>query len=67
MAACYPSGSGVAEGTCRHVVNDRMKQTVAGAQAILNLRSIHLNGDWEAFVKHRIEAEQITAYGQRAA
>jgi hypothetical protein len=72
LAEGYPIGSGVAEGACRHVVKDRMEQTgmrwtVEGAQAMLHLRSIYLNGDWEPFLEHRIEAEQTTLYGQRAA
>ena len=72
LAAGYPIGSGVAEGACRHVVKDRMEQTgmrwtVQGAQAMLHLRSIYLNGDWDSFLQHRIEAEQTTLYGKRAA
>lgn len=50
----YPIGSGVVEGACRHLVKDRMELTgmrwrVAGAQAILKLRAVSLNGDWEQF------------------
>ncbi len=52
LAAGYPIGSGVIEGACRHVVKDRMelsgmRWTVDGAQAMLYLRSIYLNGDWK--------------------
>jgi hypothetical protein len=69
LAAGFPIGSGVAEGACRHVVKDRMEQTgmrwtVEGAQSLLHLRAIYLNGDWAAFVQHRIEAEQHSLYGQ---
>jgi hypothetical protein len=44
LAACYPIGSGVAEGACRHLVKDRMEQTgmrwtVEGAQAMLHRSS----------------------------
>ncbi len=50
----YPIGSGVVEGACRHLVKDRMELTgmrwrVPGAQAILKLRAVSLNGDWEQF------------------
>jgi hypothetical protein len=50
IAAGYPIGSGVAEGACRHLVKDRMERTgmrwtVVGAQAMLNLRAVYLNGD----------------------
>jgi hypothetical protein len=69
LAAGYPIGSGVAEGACRHVVKDRlertgMRWTVDGAQAMLHLRTIYLNGDWQKFLQHRIEAEQTALYSQ---
>jgi hypothetical protein len=72
LAAGYPIGSGVAEGACRHLVKDRlegtgMRWTVNGAQAMLSLRAIYLNGDWDAFVTHHMETEQTTLYGQLAA
>jgi hypothetical protein len=72
LAAGYPIGSGVAEGACRHVVKDRMERsgmrwTVEGAQAMLHLRTIYLNGDWDDFIDYRIEAEQTALYGKRAA
>ena len=71
LAAGYPIGSGVIEGACRHVVKDRMEQsgmrwTLDGAQSMLHLRSIYLNGDWQAFDEHRIQTEQATLYGQAA-
>jgi hypothetical protein len=72
LAAGYPIGSGVAEGACRHVVKDRMERsgmrwTVEGAQAMLQLRTVYLNGDWDAFIEHRIRNEQAELYGQMAA
>jgi len=72
LAAGYPIGSGVAEGACRHVVKDRLEQTgmrwtVGGAQAMLHLRVIYLNGHWNEFVNDRIEAEQTTLYKKTAA
>jgi hypothetical protein len=50
----YPIAGGVIEGACRHYVKDRMERTgmswkQAGAQAMLELRSVALNGDWEEF------------------
>ena len=67
LAAGYPIGSGVVEGACRHLVKDRMEQTgmrwrVAGAQAILTLRAIYVNDDWEAFHADRIQTEQRRLY-----
>ena len=68
LAAGYPIGSGVAEGACRHLVKDRMELTGMrwerpGAQAMLHLRAVYLNGDWNNFVKFRIQTEQSRLYG----
>ena len=72
LAAGYPIGSGVAEGACRHLVKDRMegtgmRWTVAGAQAMLSLRAIHLNNQWNEYVNFRIQSEQNRLYWQTAA
>jgi hypothetical protein len=72
LAAGYPIGSGVAEGACRHLVKDRlegtgMRWTVPGAQAMLHLRAIYLNGQWDQFVKYHIETEQDALYRRSAA
>ena len=66
----YPIGSGVVEGACRHLVKDRMEGTgmrwsVPGAQAMLHLRAIHLNGNWEAFQKYRIKTDTRKLYPYR--
>jgi hypothetical protein len=67
LAAGYPIGSGVVEGACRHLVKDRMEQSgmrwrIVGAQAVLSLRAIYLNDDWEAFHAARVQAEQRKLY-----
>lgn len=67
LAAGYPIASGVIEGACRHFVKDRMERagmhwTVEGAQAMLSLRSVALNGDWEAFTQDRIQHETQRLY-----
>jgi hypothetical protein len=67
LAAGYPIGSGVAEGACRHLVKDRMEQsgmrwTVEGAQSLLHLRALYLNGNWQSFVAYRIKKEQQRIY-----
>ncbi len=72
LAAGYPIGSGVAEGACRHLVKDRMEQTgmrwtPAGAQAMLHVRALYLNDQWEEFLEYRIEREQTRLYGRVAA
>jgi len=67
LAAGYPIGSGVVEGACRHLVKDRMEQTgmrwrIVGAQAVLSLRAIYVNDDWDTFHAQRIQAEQRKLY-----
>jgi hypothetical protein len=72
LAAGYPIGSGVAEGACRHLVKDRLEQTgmrwtVAGAQAMLHVRALYLNDQWEDFLEFRVEQEQNRLYHRDAA
>jgi hypothetical protein len=72
LAAGYPIGSGVAEGACRHLVKDRLEQTgmrwtVEGAQAMLHVRALYLNGQWGEFLEYRIEQEQTRLYRSVAA
>jgi hypothetical protein len=62
-----PVATGVIEGACRHVIKDRMERAgmrwkVPGAQAMLNLRTIHANGDWTAFQDFRIALENQCLY-----
>ena len=69
LAAGYPIASGVIEGACRYVVKDRMERagmrwTVEGAQAMLSLRTTHINGQWKAFQKYRIQQERQRLYPQ---
>jgi hypothetical protein len=54
LKAGYPIASGVIEGACRHVIKDRMEQggmrwTLAGAEAMLNVRSVCASSEWENF------------------
>jgi hypothetical protein len=54
LAAGWPISTGVIEGACRHLVKDRMDITGArwstpGAEAILKLRAIRANGDWDEY------------------
>jgi hypothetical protein len=66
----YPIASGVIEGACRHYVKDRMERTgmswiKPGAQAMLELRSTALNGDWDQFMGFRRERETERLYPHR--
>jgi hypothetical protein len=63
----YPIASGVIEGACRHLVKDRLERagmhwTVEGAQAMLDLRSTYLNGDWQEYQAFRIASENKRLY-----
>jgi len=67
LAAGYPIASGVIEGACRHVVKDRMERagmhwTLPAAQALLNLRCVALNDEWEPFMNHYIHQETARLY-----
>jgi hypothetical protein len=70
LRAGYPIASGVIEGACRHLVKDRMERagmhwTVEGAQAMLDLRSVWIGGQWEAFQEQRIERKTDRLYPHR--
>jgi hypothetical protein len=63
----YPIASGVIEGACRSYVKDRMERsgmrwTRVGAQAMLDVRSEYLNGNWQAFQDFRIRHETERIY-----
>ena len=70
LAAGYPIASGVIEGACRHLIKDRMERagmhwTPSGAQAMLDVRSVHIDGDWEKYQAYRIERETRKLYPHR--
>jgi hypothetical protein len=67
LRAGYPIATGVIEGACRHVIKDRMERAgmrwkVPGAEAMLELRAIEANGDWDAFQSYRIDSENKRLY-----
>jgi len=67
LAAGYPIASGVIEGSCRHVVEDRLDQTgmrweEPGAVAMLQTRCISLSDDWKEYQVWRINQEQQRLY-----
>jgi hypothetical protein len=54
LAAGMPIGTGVIEGACRHLINDRMDITGArwgldGAEAVLQARALRISGDMDAY------------------
>jgi hypothetical protein len=72
LAAGYPIASGVIEGACRHLVKDRMERagmhwTIPGAQAMLEVRSVYVSGQWEEYQAYRIAQETQRLYPDREA
>jgi hypothetical protein len=70
LACGYPIASGVIEGACRNVVKDRLERTgmnwtIAGAQAMLELRCIHLTEQWDRFIEFRVARETQRLYPYR--
>jgi hypothetical protein len=66
----YPIASEVIEGACRHLIKDRMERagmhwSEAGAQAMLDVRSTYVNGDWEEYQAYRIRRETRRLYPHR--
>jgi hypothetical protein len=62
LAQGWPIATGVIEGACRHLVQDRMGITGArwgldGAQAMLWLRAINASGDTAAYWNYHIQQE----------
>jgi hypothetical protein len=59
----WPITTGIVEGACRHLVKDRMDITgarwgLAGAEAILKLRAVIANGDFEEYWRYHLAQER---------
>lgn len=70
LAAGWPIATGVIEGACRHLVKDRMDITGArwsaqGAEAVLKLRAVHTNTDFEAYWHYHLERERKRVHEAR--
>jgi len=71
LACGWPIGTGVVEGACGHLVKDRMEHggmrwTAHGAQAVLDLRAIRLNAQWEAYWCFHRQQQHLRLYGASA-
>ena len=58
------------EDACRHLVKDRMDLTGArwgldGAEAILKLRALHSNGDFDAYWHYHLDQEHHRVHHAR--
>jgi hypothetical protein len=59
----WPIATGIIEGACRHIVKDRMDITgarwgLAGAEAVLKLRAIKANGDFNQYWHYHLNQER---------
>lgn len=62
LKAGLPVATGVIEGACRHLIKDRMDVTgarwsLAGAEAVLKLRSLKSSGDFDAYWRFHEQQE----------
>lgn len=72
LTAGWPIATGVIEGACRHLVKDRMDITGArwgldGAEAILKLRAIVSNSDFNAYWRFHLDQEHRRVHQSRYA
>ena len=63
LAAGWPIAAGAIEGACRHLIGDRLDITRArrelqGAEAVLTLRAVISNGDFEYWRCHLTQEHQ---------
>ncbi len=70
LARGWPIATGVIEGACRHLVKDRMDITGArwsldGAEAILKLRTLISNGDFDQYWTWHLAQEQQRVHSSR--
>ena len=68
----WPIATGVIEGACRHLVKDRMDITGArwgldGAEAILKLRALHSNDDFDQYWAYHLAQEKRRTHEARYA
>ena len=71
LAARWPIATGIIEGTCRYLVADRMDITgarwsVDGAEAVLKLRAVRSNGDFDDYWAFHLGHERQRVHASRA-
>jgi hypothetical protein len=72
LAAGMPIATGVIEGACRHLVQDRLGVTGArwglkSAEAVLRLRALSTNGDWDEYWRFHLRKERARCRARTAA
>ena len=70
LAQGWPIGTGVVEGACGHLVKDRMEQSAmrwsqSGAQAVLDLRAVRINDDWDEYQRFHRHRQHQRLYDNR--
>ncbi|MET7458369.1 ISKra4 family transposase [Streptomyces sp. NPDC005574] len=66
----WPIATGVIEGACRHLIGDRLDITGArwgldGAEAVLKLRAVTSNGDFDEYFTYHVEQERQRVHQTR--
>lgn len=72
LARGWPIATGIIEGACRHLVKDRLDLTGArwslnGAEAILKLRALRANNDFDNYMQFHRSQEQKRNHNTRYA
>jgi hypothetical protein len=70
LANGWPIATGIVEGACRHLIKDRMDITgarwgLAGAEAVLKLRALKANGDFEQYWQYHLTQEHAHVHQAR--
>ena len=70
LTAGWPIATGVIEGACRHLIGDRLDITGArwglqGAEAVLKLRALATNGDFDAYWQFHTRQEHRRVHQAR--
>jgi hypothetical protein len=70
LASGWPIATGIIEGACRHLVKDRLDITGArwgpeGAEAVLKLRALINNGDFDAYFAWHLKQEHQRVHQAR--
>ena len=67
MEAGWPIATGIIEGACRHIIADRLsiggaRWGLDGAEAVLTLRAVISNGDFEEYWRFHLKCEHQRLY-----
>jgi hypothetical protein len=70
LASGWPIATGVVEGACRHLIGDRFgitgsRWSIEGAEAILKLRALEDNGDFDAYWAFHLAQEHHRVHQAR--